>query len=115
ANHPFSRAFSPRRMTAQDCNVRRHPTIPESQRTNGTPKVPWHERPLPTHWTAEEVQFLRNWARELARLNDTLLSTAGDRFKLLRRARSIYFKLAHQLSIQLRPIRAALRRGSKSE
>jgi hypothetical protein len=73
-------------------------------------KLPWHERPLPAEWTPEEVQFFRNWSRELACLHATLMSTAAYRVKLLRRARTIYFKLSHRLSEQIRET-ATQRRG----
>ena len=102
ADHPFRRAFSPRRMSAPDCNTRRPPLTPVSRRDGNTAKLPWHLRPLPDDWDADEQLFFRNWMRELARLHDTLMSTAGDRAKLLRRARNIYFKLAHRLNGQKR-------------
>ncbi len=71
----------------------------------------WHKRfgqvavartPLPTHWTAEEVRFFRNWSKELAGLHDVLTNTAVDHLKLLRRASKVYFKLAHKLIEEIR-------------
>jgi len=70
--------------------------------TATTVKVPWHERKLPDDWSEDEIQFFKNWVRELASLHDALTTTANDRFNVLRRARNIYFKLAHKLDLQIR-------------
>jgi hypothetical protein len=80
------------------------------RRDGHTAKLPWHMRKLPDHWDADEVKFFRNWMRELASLHDKLLSIAGDRIKPLRRARTIYFKLAYQLRD---PIRKSARRAGE--
>jgi len=104
--HPFRQAFSPRRMGAPDCNTRRAPFTPNGERcsskersgdTKLTAKVPWHKRPLPSDWTAEEVLFFTNWRNELERLHQALLAAAVDRPKLLRRARKRYMRLAYGL------------------
>jgi len=105
-HHPFRHAFSQRRMGAPDCNTRRAPFAPTVGNTkSGDTKLPWHERKLPDDWDADEVAFFRNWMKELAALHDTLTSTAADRPKLLRKARSIYFKLAWKLDQRIREIR----------
>jgi hypothetical protein len=67
-----------------------------------TVKVPWHERKLPDDWSEDEIRFFRNWMRELASLHDALVSAAGHRVKLLRRARGIHFKLAYKVNEQIR-------------
>jgi hypothetical protein len=67
-----------------------------------TPRVPWNQRPLPTEWSEEEVQFFSNWRNSLKELHAVLIVTASDRLKLLRRARNLYFKLAYRLANQIR-------------
>lgn len=106
---PFALAFSPRRMSAPDCTTRREPFTQGSERPasngrSGNTKVPWHQRPLPADWSAEEQQFFSNWREELAALHGALVSAAADRPKLLRRARKRYMRLAYGLK---EPIREA--------
>jgi hypothetical protein len=67
-----------------------------------TGKSAWNERKLPDHWDKDELQFFANWMRGLASLHGALTLTAAQRLKLLRRGRRIYFKLAHQLTEQIR-------------
>lgn len=102
--HPFSLAFSPRRMTQPDFDKRTPPAKPKSRAASTVPpeRLPWHERPLPPDWTADEVLFFTNWRNELEHLHQTLLVAATDRTKLLRKARSIYFKLAYRLTERIR-------------
>jgi len=91
ANRPFGQAFSQRRMAQEDCNVRRPPTTPTNKA-----KTPWYESELPTTWTAEETQLIRNWMCELSHLDDLLFSVAGDRLKFLRKIKKVYLKLSYQ-------------------
>jgi hypothetical protein len=65
-------------------------------------KLPWHDRKLPDDWDADDVAFFRNWMKELEASHRTLLSVAGDRLKVLRRVRRIWFKLAFRLTEQIR-------------
>jgi hypothetical protein len=72
-------------------------------------KLPWHERKLPDHWEADEIALFRNWTKELEALHGTLLSVAGNRLKVLRKVRRIYFKLAHRLTEKIRETAPATR------
>jgi hypothetical protein len=82
-------------MTQPNFDRRTSPAKPKS-RTTSTPaeRLPWHKRPLPPDWTADEVLFFTNWRDELERLHQALISAAADRQKLLRRARKRYLRLA---------------------
>jgi hypothetical protein len=112
-NHPFRRAFSPRRLSAPDCNIRRVPFTPTvSNGQSSTTKLPWHKRPLPSDWDADEVLFFTNWRNELERLHQALMSTAADRPRLLRKARKRYMRLAYGLK---EAIGKAASRASKCE
>jgi hypothetical protein len=111
--HPFSLAFSPRRMTQPDFDKRTPPARPESRATSTLPaqRLPWHKRSLPSDWTEDEVLFFTNWRNELERLHQALISTAADRPRLLRRARKRYMRLAYGLK---ESIREAARRAGDS-
>jgi hypothetical protein len=75
----------------------------------GTVELPWYERQLSSDWTTEEVRFFCNWSKELKGLHDVFAGTAVGRLKLLRRARRVYFKLAHKLTVEIRRIKAKRR------
>jgi len=76
--------------------------IDGARRSTHTERPEWYERSLPDHWDEDEVRFFRNWMKELASLHRALTTAAPERLKLLRRARMIYFKLAHKLTVEIR-------------
>lgn len=99
-NHPFRQPFSAQRLSAPDCKVIRPPAKPQSGQTDSNTvavKSPWHKRPLPNDWSAEEVQFFQNWAQELVRLHDALTSAAAEQSRVLWRARKAYRILGGEL------------------
>ena len=113
-NHPFRQPFSAHRLSAPDCKVIRPPAKPQSGQTEGITvavKPPWHKRPLPKDWSAEEVQFFQNWAQELARLHEALTSAAAARSRVLWRARKAYRTLGRELLGLAQAAESALRKS----
>lgn len=100
--HPFSQAFSPKKLAEDDCNAQRSPTARGSHYVRTTTKTAaaqllWHERPLPASWTEEEKIIFENWLREAVKLQNKLVSAAKGRPRMLWRAVGAYTRLKRSL------------------